>query len=245
LREHPLVRTRLCILFLTFALAGCASKRSDQPGIQVADEALRNGSPQIALQVAQSILTRSPSDVRALLIKGDAATQLGQNNDAEAAFLRVLTLEPKSVHGKIGLGRLRLVTDAAAAATLFEDVLLQEPANLNSLNNLGIARDLLGQHQEAQVFYRQVRSIDPTNAAARVNLALSLAMTGNAAEALALIEPLANDPSASSKLHHDYAAVLALGGRERDAEAVLGRDMTPPEIKQMLEAFRQQRAGGG
>ncbi len=240
-----MVRTGTFLLILAFALSGCGGKRSAEPGIQVGEEALRNGSPQIALQVAQSILTRSPSDKQALLIKGDAATQLGQNNDAEAAFLQVLTLEPKSVHGKIGLGRLRLATDAAAAAALFEDVLRQEPANLNSLNNLGIARDLQGQHQDAQAFYRRVRSVDPSNIAARVNLALSLAMTGNAAEALPLIEPLANDPSASSKLRHDYAAVLAMGGRERDAEAVLGRDMSPQEIKQILEAFRQHRTGGG
>jgi Flp pilus assembly protein TadD len=240
-----LVRTGLCGIVLALVLSGCAGRRSVEPGIQVGEEALRNGSPQIAFQVAQGILARSPSDTQALLIKGDAATQLGQNNDAEAAFLQVLTLEPKSVHGKIGLGRLRLGTDAAAAATLFEDVLRQEPANLNALNNLGIARDLLGQHQEAQTFYRRARSVDPSNIAARVNLALSLAMTGNAAEALQLIEPLANDPSASSKLRHDYAAVLAMGGRERDAEAVLGRDMSPPEIVQILETFRQHRASGG
>ena len=239
------MRTGLCGLVLALVLSGCAGRHSAEPGIQVGEEALRNGSPQIALQVAQGILTRSPSDKQALLIKGDAATQLGQNNDAEAAFLQVLALDPKSVHGKIGLGRLRLGTDAAAAATLFEDVLRQEPANLNALNNFGIARDLLGQHQEAQVAYRKVRSIEPANIAARVNLALSLAMTGNAAEALPLIDPLANDPSASSKVRHDYAAVLAMAGRERDAEAVLGRDMSPPEIKQVLEALREKRAGGG
>lgn len=238
-------RSRVCILFLAFVLSGCGGKHAAEPGLQVGEEALRNGSPQIALQVAQGILSRSPADKQALLMKGDAATQLGQNTDAEAAFLQVLTQDPQSVHGQIGLGRLRLGTDAAAAATLFEDVLRREPANLNALNNVGIARDLLGQHQDAQAAYRKARSIDPSNIAARVNLALSLAMTGNAPEALALIEPLANDPSGSTKLRHDYAAVLAMGGRERDAEAVLSHDLSPPEIKQVLEAFRQQRAGGG
>ena len=228
------------------SLAGCAgggSQSSGQPGLKVAEEALRGGTPLIAMQVAQGVLARTPDDVPALLVQADAATQLGRNNDAAATYQRVLHLRPDSTHAKIGLGRQRLMTDPHEAVTLFQDVARREPRNLSALNNLGIARDLLGQHHEAQDAYRQARAVDPANVAARVNLALSLAMSGDSANAVPLIAPLANDPTASAQVRHDYAAVLAMAGREGEAEKILVRDMSPAEVRQVLEALRQQRNG--
>ena len=231
----------LCLCLFT-ALIGCSGSQPEHSGVTVAEEAIRNGSPALALQITQGILARSPDDVPALLMQGDAATQMGKINEAEAAFQHALRLKPGSVRGKTGLGRLRLATDAAEAAALFQDVVRQEPRNIVALNNLGIARDLLGQHREAQEAYRQVRAIDPSNRATQVNLALSLAMSGQAAEGLLLIAPLASESSASPKVRHDYAAVLALAGREKEAEQILGRDLSAREIRQMLDALRDQRS---
>ena len=231
----------LCLVGIV-TLAGCSGQsKGPRPGLNVADEALRNGSPQIALQVALGILARSPDDVPALLVQGDAATQLGNNADASTAFTRVLKLEPNSVHAKIGLGRVRLTTEPAEAEALFQDAVRLDPGNINALNNLGIARDLQGRHREAQEAYRQVRASHPGNTAALVNLALSLAMSGDSASAIQIMAPLADEPGATMKVRHDYAAVLAMAGREADAETILSRDLSPPEVRQVLEAFRQQR----
>ena len=235
---------RLLALCSIAMLANCSSSPPEPQGMGVAEEALRAGAPALALQVSLGILARAPDDVHALLIQGDAATLLGQSNDAAAAFMHALRLKPDSVRGKLGLGRLRLTTDAAEAAILFQDVVKQEPRNVSALNNLGIARDLLGQHQLAQESYRQVRTIDPANAAGTVNLALSLAMGGNAADGVTLIAPLATAPGAIPRLRHDYAAVLALAGREAEAGQILGHDLSPEQVKQVLDALRQQRSGG-
>ena len=238
----PVYRRRLALcLCLPIIMAGCSRSKTEHSGVVVAEEALRNGSPVLALQIAQNILAKSPDDVPALLIRGDASMQLGKSYDAEAAFLLALRLQPGSARGQMGLGRLRLATDATEAAALFQDAVRQEPRNLIALNNLGIARDLLGQHRQAQESYRGVRAIDPGNAPAQVNLALSLAMSGQAAEALALIAPLANEPASSVKVRHDYAAVLALAGREDEAETILGRDLPPREIRTFINALREHR----
>jgi Flp pilus assembly protein TadD len=210
----------------------------------VAEEALRAGSPALALQAAQGILAQAPDDVPALLIQGDASAQLGKREQAAESFARALRLKSDSVRAKLGLGRLRLYTDANDAAALFEDVVKQEPHNSSALNNLGVARDLLGQHQQAQEAYRQVRAIDPTNTAGQVNMALSLAMSGNGADAVLLIAPLATAPSANPQIRHDYAVVLAMAGRESEARQILARDLPPDQVKQALDTIRQQRAGG-
>ncbi len=232
----------LCLLAVLAACSG--ARRDERPGVAAAEEALRNGSPALAAQIAQGMLARNPEDVPALLMQADAETQLGRQTEAAANYQHALRQNPGSVRGKMGLGRLRLATDAAEAAALFEDVAKLEPRNVAALNNLGIARDLLGQHRTAQDAYRLVRSIDAGNIPAQVNLALSLAMSGDGAEAVRLIAPLATEASASPKLRHDYAAVLAMAGRENEAEQILRRDLSPQEVRQVLEAIRDRRNSG-
>ena len=231
-------------LALAAVLASCSSPPPRHQGTAVAEAALRAGSPALALQAVQGILAQTPDDVPALLIQGDAAALLGQRDEAAAAFTRALRHSPDSTRAKLGLGRLRLYTDANEAASLFQDVVKQEPRNLSALNNLGIAHDLLGQHQKAQESYRRARAIDPTNSPAQVNMALSLAMSGNTADAVLLIAPLATDPSATPQMRHDYAVVLAMAGRESEAGQILARDLPPDQVKQALDTIRQQRAGG-
>ena len=236
---------RAGVFCLMAALAGCSSGgTTERPGLRVAEEALRAGSPEIALQVAQGVLSQAPDDVPALLIQGEANLLTGKTDEAGTAFQHALRLKPNSVPGKLGLGRLRLSTDTAEAMSLFQDVLKQEPRNLSALNNLGIARDLLGDHQQAQEAYRQVLAIDPANGAAKVNLALSMAMSGNANDAIALIAPLATAAGATPRLRHDYAVVLAMAGKEGEAERILRTDLSSEQVKQVLAALRQQRSGG-
>ena len=236
----------LCCLCLLAALVGCSNPKPEnqRPGEAAAEEALRNGSPALAAQIAKGMLAHDPNDVTALLMQGDAEAQLDQQTEAAASFQHALRQSPNSVRGKLGLGRLRLATDSAEAATLFEDATRQEPRNVAAWNNLGVALDLLGQHRAAQDAYRQVRTIAPGNMPAQVNLALSLAMSGNSTEALTLIAPLAAEPSASPKVRHDYAAVLAMAGRETDAEQILRRDLSPREVRQVLDAIRDRRNNG-
>ena len=64
--------------------------------------------------------------------------------------------------------------------------------------------------------------------------ALSLAMSGQGARALPLIQPLASAPGASRKVRHDYAVVLAMSGKRAEAERILAADLTPEEVRQAL-----------
>ncbi len=146
------------------------------------------------------------------------------------------------VRAKIGLGRLRLGTDPADAERLFLEVLQKEPRETAAMNNLGIARDLQGNHTGAQSAYRQVLGINPEMHASQVNLALSMAMSGQGAQAIPLIQPLASAPGASQKLRHDYAAVLAMAGRRAEAEAILSMDLNAPEVRQAMAEFDARAA---
>jgi Flp pilus assembly protein TadD len=235
----------LSILILLSACTGggTPSLSGGQAGVGVAQAALRGGSPQIALQIAGSILAREPNNDTALIIQGEALTQLGRLDEAAASFSVVLQHDAASVGGHIGLGRVRLASDPASAEGLFLEALQREPHNAVAMNNLGIARDLQGRHADAQSAYRSAMAANPDMTAAQVNLALSLAMGGRSNDAVQLLRPLASDPGASRQVRHDMAAVLTMGGNKAEAEAILSKDLAPQEVRQAMEGYAAGRLG--
>ena len=228
-------------LALLLTMNGCGTLMSSgtgarTPGLNVAEAALEGGAGQIALQVSDGVLRESPDNVRALEIKGDALTLLGDYDQAGAIFQALLAKDPNSVRAGIGLGRVKLAKNPAAAELLFQQVLQHDPKNITALNNLGIARDLQGHHAQAQPAYHQALAINPDLESAQVNLALSMAMSGQGPAAIKLLQAKATQPGALSKVKHDYAVVLAMAGNRAGAERVLSDDMPPDEARQLLDS---------
>jgi Flp pilus assembly protein TadD len=241
------MRNRAAAFLLLLALSGCSGHvsgvlRNGQPGLDVAEAALRAGTPQIALQTTETELAKSPGNTDALLIHADALTALGRLEEASEEYESVVRREPGSVRGLVGLGRIRLTTDPPRAETLFLDALTHDPRNTIALTDLGIARDLQGRHGDAQSAYRRALGVDPDLHAAQANLALSMAMGGDGPGALRLIRPLAEAPNATRKLRHDYAAVLAMSGNRSEAEHILSADLSPAETRQALDAYAGRSA---
>jgi Flp pilus assembly protein TadD len=182
------------------------------------------------------VLRDSPNNIRALEIKGDALTLLGDYDQAGQIFQALLAKDPNSARAGIGLGRVKLAKDPAAAEELFQRVLQHDPKNITALNNLGIARDLQGRHTLAQPAYREALAINPDLESAQVNLALSMAMSGQGPAAIKLLQAKATQPGAPSKVKHDYAVVLAMAGDRGRAERVLSDDMPPDQAHQLLDS---------
>jgi Flp pilus assembly protein TadD len=113
---------------------------------------------------------------------------------------------------QLALGRILLHTDPARAEQVFQAVLADSPRNADILNDLGVARDLQGHHAEAQAAYREALSAAPTLRAARINLGLSLALTGDSANALTTVQPIAATPSSAGAEQADVAAINSLAG---------------------------------
>ncbi len=234
-------------LAILLTMNGCgflvsSDTNSRSPGLSVAEAALLGGSGQVALQVSEGVLRESPGDARALAIKGDALSLLGDYTNAEAVYLTLLAKDPASIRANIGLGRIKLTKDPAAAEALFQLVLKRDPKDLTALNNLGIARDLQGRHADAQPAYRQALAINPDLESAQVNLALSMAMNGQGGAAAQMLQAKATQAGASTKVKHDYAVVLALSGNRAEAERVLADSLAPEEIRQVLDSVTGSRS---
>ncbi len=218
-----------------------AKTGANAPGINVAEAALKSGSGEVALQVTEGILRENPQNIAALEIRADALTLLGQYDEAAAIYQGLLAKDPDLTRATIGLGRIKLASDPAAAEVLFQRVLKQDPKDLTALNNLGIARDLQGRHAEAQTVYRGALALSPDQASTQVNLALSLAMSGHGPEAIELMRGKAAEPGAPAKIKHDYAVVLAMSGHREDAEKILRETMSQEEVRQALDSVTESR----
>ncbi len=214
---------------LSVTLMGCSNLTPPGSGaaaqghltVRVADAALAAGAPDVALRVADLILSDAPRDVPALVARGDALYAMGHLDLARGAYRSAVAVDPASVDALVGLGRTLVRSNPKAAEAAFLDAATRQPDNVTALSNLGIARDLQGRHDAAQAAYRQALAVAPESKDITVNLGLSLALSGKPAEAVALLRPLAGASDTTGLRRNDLAAALAMAGDRAESERVL------------------------
>lgn len=227
---------------LLIGLAGCAGSATSDglggaAGLRVADTALTNGAPTVALQVSATMIAANPNNTAALLRHAQASLMLGRTMDAETDYRHALEADDHLTAARLGLGKIMMGSDPAAAEKLYQAVLAQEPRNTQALNDLGVARDLQGHHAEAQLAYRQALAIAPELASARENLGLSLAISGKPAEGVQLLGQLAQEGDTDRRARDDLAVALTLTGRTDEADKVLREELSAADASQALAGY--------
>ncbi len=237
-------------------LAGCAVGGDSPPqghlSLGLADSALAGGAPKLALGVSRAILAHDPKNVPALVHQGDAFHQLGDDPRASASYREALTLSPHDVNALIGLGRVALTSEPAEASARFSEVLSLQPANEVALTDRGIAADLSGLHAEAQADYRRAIAIARVGltdqdserlATTQVDYAVSLAISGQAGQAVSILRPIASSSDASPRVRQDFAMALTLDGNASEAAQVLVTQMSPEDARRALAGYTALSAG--
>ncbi|MBV9783516.1 MAG: tetratricopeptide repeat protein [Acidisphaera sp.] len=237
----------LILVSAALVLTACAnhntiSYRSDpplapgKPGLRVADAAMEGGAPAVALSVTDGVLATDPRNVAALDRKGNALYELNRPAEAAESYQRALTIAPGNVDALIGLGRIRLSTDPAAAEALLRRAAARQPRNAAAQNDLGIACDLQGRHKDAQLAYRRALAASPSEVAPQVNLGLSLALGGDAQRGVAMLQPLAAG-NPTPRVRDDLAAALAMAGDSDQAERLLRPELSDEQVREAMMGF--------
>ena len=208
------------------------------PSLHTAQAALEGGAPDVALNICQENLASGQRTAAVLVCEGDALAALKRPDAADTAYTTALLLDPDAEGALLGLGRLRLGSDPKRAEELFMRVLAHNPRNPLALNDVGIARDLLGRHADAQQAYGLAIAANPDMRAAQVNLALSTALAGHPDDAARLMAPLAIGPDASTRERHDLAAVLAMDGQTEAAAKLLSPELQGADLEAALAGYR-------
>ena len=220
------------------ALFGCLASAAVIPAPAAAQTYVGTAreNPADSLDRNLKILATSPSDFSALIAAGKAALALGDEQAAAGFFGRAEAAWAASPLPQIGIGAaLAHGGDANAALPYFARAVQLGATQAMLGLDRGLAYDLLGYHAQAQADYRAAL-VGPDSDEARRRLSLSLAITGNKDEALALLGPLmARGDAAAARCR---AFVLALTGDTAGARTGIEAAM-PGSSQQMAYFFHR------
>ena len=167
-------------------------------------------SPAAALARYVRALADDPKDFNSLIGAGRSALELGDTQAAAGFFARADEVDPTSPAPQEGMGAVSVANGNAHAAMPYFTRAQRLGATQAMLGCArGLAYDMLGQQAKAQADYRAALSGSDRDEARR-RLALSLAIGGNKAAALAALAPLsAKGDSTTMRVR---AFILALTG---------------------------------
>ena len=173
-------------------------------------------------------LAERPRDLVALTGAGRAALALGDASAALGFFARADDVSPRNGRVKAGLGAaLVQMEQPREALKLFAEAVSLGVPEADIASDRGLARDLRGDSHRAQADYALALRSRPDPETTR-RLALSMAISGDRAGALATLDPLIQrgDKAAGRA----RAFVLALTGDAPGAERVALAAMPAPQV---------------
>jgi Flp pilus assembly protein TadD len=176
-----------CASVMAIGLSACAgdpvSQRQQEVAqdpsamMRIADAADSLGDQEGALAFYRRAADLQPGSVAANIGVARSLAMQGKVDQAIETLRSAKGSNPSDTRLNATLGRLLVVADRPAEGlAAFEEGLAQDPNSLPLLIGQGVALDAMNRHNEAQDSYRKALQLDPTNAAARKNLALSLAI---------------------------------------------------------------------
>jgi Flp pilus assembly protein TadD len=180
-------------------------------------------TPSAALARYVRALAQDPRDFQSLIGAGRSALELGDTQAAAGVVARADEVNPHSPLPQAGMGAVQVVLGDARAAMPYFSRAEELGASVTTLGcDRGLAYDLLGQQAKAQADYRTALSGADADEARR-RLALSLAISGDKAGAIAAIAPLA--AKGDSAVPRVRAFILALTGNSTAAMTAIDAAM--------------------
>ncbi len=169
---------------------------------------------------------------------GNTLLEMGEVNEAIVAYNSALARDGHDREALRGLARAYLMTGKPELAGQPLGLAFQDtPDDPKLLQLIGVADDFAGQHEEAQARYRRGLELLPNDPGLSLDLALSLALTGNFPEAIARLQPIAMSPAASPRERQTLALIYGLEGDRGAAERMGKLDLDPASVQRNLTYY--------
>lgn len=255
----PILRLSAALL----TLAACTSGGGDGDAAQqlrvardpaamlrIAGAAERAGDPASAAAFYQRAADLKPASAAATLGVAQSLAEQGRTEESVDQLFSAHAQRPADTLVSATLGRMLVVAHRPRdALTAFQDGLRIDPRSTSLLTGQGVALDALEQHAAAQDSYRAALSITPGSVPATNNLALSLALSGHADQAAAMLQPLhlSADAADRATVSGNLALAYGLQGDMASAAALARQAMPEQDVDANLTFYatlRDQRAAG-
>lgn len=211
--------------------------------VEVAGAAYSIGDYDEAARIYERAAQRDTGSSSAYLGLGRSYAQLGQYSRAQNALVRARELSGRDPAISNELGKLALLqSQPAQAIAQFETALRIDSRNLDAFTGMGVALDYLSRHGEAQAVYARGLAIYPTNFVLMSNNALSMVLSGQGPQGIAIMQELLRDNREGDTVRSNLALAYVLAGREGDAQAVLTGSIPDAELSQTLARYNAIRS---
>jgi Flp pilus assembly protein TadD len=195
-----------------------------------------------ALGVYRRAAELAPQDPTPLIAAGDVQLQMGDINEAIVSYDAALVRPGDTQGAQVGLARAFLKTGKPELAlTPLSKAMEASPDDPKLLLLLGVTKDLAGSHWEAQAYYRNGLVRAPGDPGLTVDLALSLAISGNYPNAISVLQPLALSAAGTAQERQTLALIYGLNGNTAEAARVGKIDLDDASVEHNLAYYQSLR----
>ena len=178
----------------------------------------------------QHELSTDPSDQEAGVGLAAALRAMGKDDEAADQADRVVVIAPKNVEALLESARDHIgAGHGFYAIQPLKDAEALAPKDWRPVSLMGVALEQTQRPDEALAAYNQALKLSPNNPAVLSNLALFMAVRGDAAGAEVLLRRAAAAPGSTAQERQNLALVLGLEGKTAEAEHLMRQDL-PPEV---------------
>jgi Flp pilus assembly protein TadD len=173
---------------------------------------------------------------------GNTLLEMGNANEAIVAYNAALARNEHDPEALRGLAKANLLTGkpelaGAPLGTAYQ----QTPNDPKLLQLIGVADDYSGEHAEAQARYRRGLELLPHDPGLSLDLALSLALTGDYQGAIAVLQPVALARGSSPRERQTLALIYGLAGDRIEAARIGRLDLDPQAVEHNLAYYDSLR----
>jgi Flp pilus assembly protein TadD len=210
--------------------------------MRIAAAARGGGDLVNALGVYRRAAEVAPLDPAPLVGAGDVLLEMGSVNEAIVNYNNALFRNQQYQPALVGLARAYLKTGKPALALdPLGKAYALSPDDPKVLLLLGVAKDVSGEHSEAQAWYRRGLAAAPSDPALTANLALSLALSGDYTSAITTLQPVAIAPGGSPQERQTLALIYGLKGNVAEAARLNRIDLDDASVEHNLAYYATLR----
>jgi Flp pilus assembly protein TadD len=192
-----------------------------------------------AVRLYQRAATENPKHIESRVALGQVYERLGAMDGAAIYYQQALDLDKNNMDANLGLGQILVKQNRPEEAIKYlEDIAAKSPTNYRIYSSIGLAYDLQGMHEQAQLSYGKGLSIKPDHISLLNNLALSFAIDEEYPPAIQLLSKALNLDYSQTIAQQNLIMVYALSGEEEAARTMAKNILTPEEIELKMVHYR-------
>lgn len=222
--------------------AGSAVDGKSTALTRIASAAYRARNYATAVTMFRRAHAENPEMIGPLIGLGKSYVQVGAQAQAAEAFRTAIKIDSESAEARRGLGNVLIALNKPRLAVDHLNESSKIVPDARTFNGLGVAHDMLGEHEQAQKFYRRGLKLQPGDRRLQGNIGLSLVLTGSYEQAIEYLLRIAQAPGATVRNRQNLALAYGLAGRMAESAQIARQDLDELSVSRNLAYYTTLRA---